>query len=817
MKYLIISLLTFLCQASFAQVSGKFVDATGQPVSFATVILFDSTDNALIKSALTDDKGAFRFEPVTRGRYMIKVSDMAHEAWSSPVFELTGARPSKDLGVTGLKAASKQLAEVMIRADKPLVQQEPGGMVVNVQSSILTKGSSVLQVLQRSPGVIINPQNTSITLNGKGGVMVMLDGKMMRMSIPQVLTLLNGISADDIEKIELLNTPPAKYDADGNAGLINIVTKKNKQQGTNGSATVTAGYGRGEKGSANISINHNTGKVGLRASYSYAHDRGHSELFAGGTEIVPAIGGQTEFMYTGLAKPIAKYQDAEIGADIRPNQKTTVGASIYFAAGSNHNNNYNHGHYALKPDSVLLFNSYLDGINRTYNTIGSIYLERELSKGEKINFDADYIYYKNNGQTNVESTFVDNYGNLAGAGDSLYAPRQRDLASTAIKVSVLKADYSKQITSRLKLEAGAKGTFTRSNSTSGIENMQNGQWVLSSVGVSNNLVTKEVIGAGYATLNAKLDTATSLVIGARYEYSHNSTDNASNAQYNIDRKLKKLFPSVFLTRKLNDHSQLQLSYTKRVSRPSYSDLASYVTYNDPVSVFTGNPALKPTITDNIKLAYNYHDYLFSILFSRDKDVILQTQISTGPSKGLVYLAPQNAPYQNNITLQTSIPVKITSWWEGRYGFVGGWRQYKVDYTPQTFIKSYFAGSVDFSETFKLPKSISVEVSGYAYSAAYYATSRSNGNRMLNLGIKKELDNNKGSFQLSFTDLLSSASYYAYIGHLTRDAFNSQVWVRYNGESRSFPIIKLTYYRSFGSKNKTQRKDDNASKDERRRL
>jgi hypothetical protein len=198
-------------------------------------------------------------------------------------------------------------------------------------------------------------------------------------------------------------------------------------------------------------------------------------------------------------------------------------------------------------------------------------------------------------------------------------------------------------------------------------------------------------------------------------------------------------------------------------------------------------------------------------------VILQTQIATGPSKGLVYLAPQNAPYQNNITLQTSIPVNITSWWQGRYGFVGGWRQYKIDYTPQTFTKSYFAGSVDFTETFKLPKSFSIEASGYYYSSAYYSTSKSNGNGMLNLGIKKELDNNKGSFQLSVADLLSSASYYSYIGHLTSDAFNSQVYVGYNSESRRFPIIKLTYYRSFGSKAKSQRKDDNASKDERSRL
>jgi hypothetical protein len=568
MKYSITILSLFFYMGTFAQVSGKFRDVSGQPVSFATVILLDSADNVLMKSTLTDDKGAFKFEAIDHGKYIIKVSDMTHGPWSSPAFELAYKKPSMDFGIITLTAAAKQLGEVVIRADKPLVQQEVGGMVVNVQSSLVTKGSSVLQILQRSPGVIINPQNTGISLNGKGGVMVMLDGKLMRMSMPQVLTLLNGISADDIDKIELLNTPPAKYDADGNAGLINIVTKKNRQQGTNGSVTATAGYGRGEKGSANISVNHNTGKLGLRSSYSYSHDRGYGELFAGGTENVPVIGGQTEFRYTGLSKPISNYHDAELGADIRPNQKTTLGGSIFFSDGNNQNSNYNHGLYALHPDSVLLFNSYLDGNNHSYNTIGSVYMERELNKGEKINIAMDYIYYKSTGQTNVQSTFVDNYGNPAGANDSLYAPRQRDLVNTAIKVGVIKADYSNQISSRLKFEAGAKGTFTRSNSVSGIENMQNGQWVLSSVGVSNNLRTKEVIAAAYATFNAQIDTVTRLVIGARYEYSHNSTDNASNAQYDIDRKLGKLFPSVFFTHKLNNKAEIQLSYTKRVSRPS---------------------------------------------------------------------------------------------------------------------------------------------------------------------------------------------------------------------------------------------------------
>ena len=816
------SLLTFLLIIFFAkasgQVSGVLRGTNGLPVSYASVSLLKSNDSTLIKPALTDEKGAFKIGTVLQGKYILKISSIGFETWVSAEFELATDQSTKDFGIITIKEVNKQLSEVMIRAEKPLVQQQPGGLVVNVQSSILTKGSSALQVLQRSPGVFINSQNTNITLNGKGGTMVMLDGKLMRMSTTQVLALLNGMSADEIDKIELLATPPAKYDADGNAGLINIVTKKNKKRGTNGSVTATGGYGIGEKGSASVNLNHNTRKVSLHGSYSYTHGRGYGELFAGGTESVPVIGGQTSFHYTSIGKPVSNYQDANAGIDYQIDPKTTLGGSIHYFVGTYHNNSNNHGNYALRPDSNLLFNSYLNGINHSLNMINSFYFEKKISNGEKINFDADYIYYKSDGPTEVQSSFVDNHGNQAGAKDSLYAPRQRDLANTTIQVGVVKIDYTKQLNPKLKLEAGTKGTYTRSYSVSGIENMVDNKWVLSSVGVSNNLGTKEVIGAAYATFNLQIDTAISVVAGARYEYSHNSTDNGSNALYAIDRKLGKLFPSIFFTKKLNDNSQLQLSYTERISRPSYSDLASYVTYNDPVSVFTGNPALKPTVTDNLKFAYNYHDYLFSLLLSRDNNVILQTQISTGPSKGLVYLAPQNAPYQNNITLQTTIPVKINDWWDSSYGFVGGLRQYKIDYTPTPFEKTWFGFSLNFTETYKLPKALSIEISGYYNSPSYYSTSRANGNGILNLGIKKELNNGKGSFQLSVADLLMAGSYYSYIGTLTKDAFNSQVYVRYNAESRSFPIIKLTYYRSFGTAgSKSQKNRDNGTKDERERL
>jgi outer membrane receptor protein involved in Fe transport len=447
-----------------------------------------------------------------------------------------------------------------------------------------------------------------------------------------------------------------------------------------------------------------------------------------------------------------------------------------------------------------------------------LYLDKTFPGEQSIHADADYLYYHTRSLSNSQNSFTNSQGNPAGTADSLFSPVQRDFGNTLINVLVGKLDYSKQLDKKIKLEAGAKATYTSTNANSGIENLENGIWVSDIVGQANNFTTYETIDAGYLTFNLQLDSATSLVAGARYEYSHNYTDKSADTNYQVDRKLGRLFPSIFFSRKLNDHSSWQASYTERITRPSFSDLASYVSYNDPVSVFTGNPLLKPTITHNLKFGYNYHDYLFSILFSRDDDPILGTQITTGPVKGVVYLRPENADWQHSVTLQATIPLKLTNWWDMNYTFTGGLRQYRVSFTPQPLEKTFFAGSFNFSENFKLPHGLSAELSGYYNSSSYSANWHAYSNTIVDLGLKKDFGANKGSLRLSVADIFRGGSYQSYLGSLTTDAFNSKVHVIYNGESRSATVVKLTYYRPFGSAGlKEQKKRDSGSGEERSRL
>src|ERR1700743_1472466 len=255
MRPLVICILCFITNTVFGQLSGRVTDTIGKPVPFATAALFKTADTTIANSATVNDTGIFRMNNVQPGRYFLRLTAVGYTTYRSAPFEFGGQ--ALDMGKIIMKATGRQLSGVVITADKPQVQQTAEGVTVNVQNSIMTQGSSALDVLQRSPGVIVDQHNNTISLNGKTGVLVMMDGRLMHMSMDQLITLLASMGADNIDKIELMNTPPAKYDAAGNAGIINIITKKNKKRGTNGSVTLTGGYGMCEKGSRGLKIKPN--------------------------------------------------------------------------------------------------------------------------------------------------------------------------------------------------------------------------------------------------------------------------------------------------------------------------------------------------------------------------------------------------------------------------------------------------------------------------------------------------------------------------------------------------------------------------------
>ena len=800
MKTLFFSvLLTILLQDDVvAQLSGKLTNEAGQPIAAANIMLLRSLDTSVVKAVISDSSGAYQIQHNEMGKYFLQITSVGYSAYSSGELEFSSSPVKMDLGTQALKTNTKALAEVVVRSSRPLLQQNANGTSVNVESSLLTKGSSVLQVLERSPGVIIDHRNNDISLHGKSGVTVMLNGKVMRMSMAQVLQLLNGMSADDIATIELLTTPPSGYDAEGSAGLINIIVKKNRKRGTHGSLSLTGGYGVGEKGTGNINLSHNTKKIQLYGSYAYSHNRGYNDMYITSSQNMPSLGGSLYVQCWNKTNTIQRNHDARIGIDLNLDSTTVAGGNISWNSSTASSTTLSRLDYKVLPDSLLLFNGTIKGMNRWRNLVSSFFIEKQLSKTDRIHVNVDYIYFANDNPSAINSSFLNKNGEKAGTNnDTLYSPLQNGFANTSIRVAVGKIDYFKKLNNKMKLESGIKGTYTNVGSMSGIQSLVNNVWQNRSESF-NGLRMNEWIGAVYASLNATLSPSLNLVAGARYEYAHTHLDNAKTKETTVDRRVGILFPNIFLLKKINDQSDLQLSFTSRISRPSYNDLASYVSYADPSAVLTGNPYLKPTITNNIKLGYNYKGYSVALLLTRDKNPISRYQLTESRGRDLLLVSPQNLAWYHSTNLQVNIPVRVNEWWTMSYGFTGGWRHYKVVHTQQPAEKSYMGYSANFSQACKLPRGFTMELSGWYNSSWYYSASKGDGFGALNAGIKKELNNNRGSFQLSVTDLLGSISFNSYYGAVTKEAFDIKNNVRYNTESSTFPIIRLAYSRSFGS-------------------
>ncbi|MCE6989636.1 TonB-dependent receptor domain-containing protein [Dyadobacter sp. CY323] len=796
MKIFCISLISaFLTFDAPAQISGKLKTKSAQPIPFANVLLLNQPDSSLAKGSVTDESGAFRIDRVRPGTYFLQFSAVGYKTTDLPAFSVI-PEAATEIGEQIIEEDIQQMGELVVKAQKPLYQQEIDRTVINVESSIMTKGSSALQVLERSPGVLVDMRNNTIVLNGKSSVLVMLNGKVMRLPMSQVMAMLQAMSANDIEKIEIMTTPPSKYDADGSAGMINIVIKKREDRGTTGSLSASAGYGWGEKGNVSASVSHNTGKLNFYGSYSFLRDHFKDGWEAVGGQDMPVFGGKLNVLAGSAQIGRSNSHNASAGTSLNLG-KTTIGVNASYSTSRSNRHLFNHGSYTqIGRDSTLAILSDIYQNGRWNNTVLNGYLERQIAAGETFNLDLDYLIYNSDSPTEAYSTFLDKTGREASPGGTFFSNRQSGIAQSPIRVAVLKMDYTKQLSTNVKLEAGVKGTHTHSSALSRILSLVEEQWVGSSR-YTNDTKMHESIGAAYSSLNIRINPKTTLLAGLRYEYAYTHGD-ADKKENEIDRRLGKFFPSLFLSRKLGDQSEFQASYTTRITRPSFNDLSSYLLYSDPMAATTGNPTLRPTITNNLKFGYNHSGYSFSLTASHDKNPIVLYQQSESAARDLMYQSPQNMAYQDNLDLQATLPLSFTKWWNANLTTIGSLRRFKLDHTREKLQKTYITFNLNGNSTLTFPAGFSMEFNGWYNFTGYDGSKKMKPFGMLNAGLKKELRSNHGSFQLVVNDLFKSMRVRGNFGGLTREAFDLSANFEYRAESARTRIVKLSYSRSFGN-------------------
>ena len=765
MKTLFYSILALLSLNSLeinaqGKISGQIMDDKSKIVEFASVTLLKAKDSTLVKGALSDGSGSFEFEKIPSGEYLVNISQMGYKKFYTPKFSLDSDNPSVKLMNLILSEDSKQLSEVQVIAKKPFIEQQIDRTVVNVENSIVSAGATALEVLEKAPGVTVD-KDGNISLKGKQNVMVLMDGKSTYMSASDLANLLRNMQSSSLEKIEIMTNPPAKYDAAGNAGVINLKTKKNQNMGLNGSATVGFGYGFYKslpKENGSLNLNYRQGKLNLFGNFSGNHRKNFqiNEINRKFVENGKTLSGFDQVTDSDKQNSSISYK---MGADYFLDSKNTIGVLF----------NGMRGNYTEILDNRAIIKNSLGQQDSTSITKGNIsndwanysaninFKHVIDSTGKEWTADADYARYNANNNMMYRTSKYD-------LSNILRQTRNEDgMTESKIDIYSIKTDLVYPINKTSKFEAGLKSSYVNSNNDMRFEFL---------VGDLNNRVLdptrtrdflyKENINAGYLNYSTTFKKL-SIQLGLRAE--NTIGQGTLKGKELLNRNYTNLFPSVFLREKLNAKHQLGLSYSRRIDRPSYEDLNPFLYFLDPYTFEKGNELLQPQYTDALELSHTFMDGITTTInYSRTNSVMTEILQQNNALK-LTNVTKYNIGYVDNFGIAFSVPVPITKWWFSNTYFnlynnhyVGEIPKVTIgaDGTESTIFQSLDARATTYNANtthqFTLPKKFSLEVSGWYQSGFIEGQLAGKPMGAVSFGIQKKMMKDKATLKLNVNDV-----------------------------------------------------------------
>ena len=756
-KYLsilfILSGLVFLSSSLNAQtkivgsrISGTVLDEEKKALDFATISLLSASDSALLRTAVSGLDGKYFFENLPAGTYRVNITMVGFAKTRSKDFTISESKPSADLGEMVVPRDNKMLGEVRVVAIKPFIERKIDRLVVNVEGSSVSTGSTALEVLQKAPGVTLD-QNDNIAMQGKQGVLVMLDGKQTYMSNADVANMLRNMPSTQIETIELITNPSAKYDAAGNSGIINIKTKKSNSVGTNGTLTAGAGMGDHYRANGGLSLNHRNKNINVFGNYNYStREQGQNMII---DRIVASQPATTYFGQTGSFVRDNDNNNFKAGLDIFLNKKNTLGFLVngYLNSGSEiYNNTTLIGRSFSQTDSSVI--AVNDGNSRYSNMAYNANYKTTLdTSGKELSVDLDYSRYSGNERTLYDNRFHNTNGTVK-------APSFiQNNTPSIINIKAVKLDYSMPFSKTVKMEAGLKSSWVKTDNDFQFERLVSNAWQ-NDPGRSNQFVYDENVNAAYVNLN-KQYKSTSVQLGLRAEQT-NSNGNSITTAKEVNRSYIDVFPSVFINQAVSKNHDLGLSYSRRIDRPSYDALNPFMFFLDQYTYNQGNPFLNPQYTNNFELSYNYKKtYSLTFNYSLTKDVITQVLLPDTAKKAL-FQTNENLDKQINYSVNVNAPVSLSKWWSTSNNasvFYLGFRS--PDLRGQDLSSGRVALQFNSQHKFVISPSITAELSGDYTSPIEYGTLKISSQYAIDLGLSKSFMKKKANVKIALSDVFDT--------------------------------------------------------------
>jgi outer membrane receptor protein involved in Fe transport len=735
-------------QDSAGSVHGSVMDATHEPLPFANILLFNASDSTLAKAEYASEDGSFKMLNIEPGDYWLKASFVGLPDYISELLIVQANNTTKIPPVV-LDQVGTELAEVVVTALKPLIEVKPDKTVFNVEGSINATGNTAFELMRKAPGLIVD-NNDNIILLGKSGVKIFIDGRPSPLSADDLVEMLKSMQSDQIEAIEIITNPSSKYEAEGNAGIINIRMKKDKRHGTN--ANITLGYTIGvfPKYNGSTSVNHRNKKMNVFGSYSHStgNRRNNFNLYR----------EQLGMVYDQRNIRTADYMNHNFkaGADYLINDKNTIGLSVDGFISDR--NDFNDGKTAIS-----IANS---------NVVDSLLVATSRNSSETSNLDYN-LNYRYDGGTGLIWNFDANFGQFRRAGDSYQpnfytSPDEKEVFTerifssetpTNIDLLSFKVDHERTVLGG-KLETGLKFSNVTTDNTFNFYDVNEGVNILDAER-SNNFIYDEKVAAAYFNFQRQFEKW-GIQAGLRVEQT-NSIGTLTSMQAGEDDEVKRsyidYFPSGGITYQASPKTSWRLNYSRRINRPSYQDLNPFEYKLDELTYQRGNPFLQPQYTQAIQLtnSYNYR-YNTTLSYSYTKDYFTQIIDTTETSRS--FISQKNLANQQVISLSFGAPITINKWWNV-YANVNAYQQLNnADFGDGKIVDVKISAiSLYNQHTFMLPKGVSMEISGFYNSPSIWGgTFKTKSMWGVDAGIKMKVLNGRGNVKVSVGDIFNTQNW-----------------------------------------------------------
>jgi hypothetical protein len=720
---------------SGARIAGSLKDAEGKPLAAATVSLLRAKDSSLAKLALTDKTGQYEFAGIKEGQYLVSYTSVGYDRQFSKTFDATG---SVDMPAMALVRSSKEMAGVTVAVRRPLVEARMDKMIVNVDASPTNAGSSALEVLEKAPGVTVD-KDGNISLKGKTGVIVLVDGKQTYMSGQDLTNLLRNMPASQLDQIEIMTQPSAKFDASGNSGVLNLRTKKGLQKGFNGSVNLSYVQARYPKAPQSFNLNWRTSKVNVFSTLSYSYWEGFNKL-----NIFRRFPGR---IFDQESEPHFKSNNfnGRVGVDYSIDKKTTVGVILNGGYSIRRNDLFSHTTISNDQGVIESFNQAVSDNKDIWKNFGANANFRRLLKkqGAEITADMDYIIYRTSSDQLINNI---SYTPLMAQDGNPYLlfgrlPGKTDIVSG-------KVDVVLPMKTAGKLEFGAKSSFVKNDNDAPYLSKD---WTANKDTVdarSNHFIYEENINAGYVNWSDQM-AKWSYQLGLRLEHTH-SIGTSLTSKNRVARDYAQLFPTAFVSYKVNDKNTLGLSYSRRLVRPAYPDLNPFQRILDKYTYQQGNPYLTPMFSHNIELSHNFKGIVNTVFnYTKTTDIINDILKQSGTT---TFQTKENIAASRNIGLAVSVNLQLKKWWFLN-AYVNGYNNhFSGIVNNEPLDVSMTAWMANMSNQFRLNKGWTLEMNGFYRSTTQDAgiiVARPMG--VVSFGVSKSILKNMGTIKLNLND------------------------------------------------------------------